>query len=362
MNGLLDDLEPATVSAVNPPKLPAAPPAPKSLLDDLEPISLAPRAASGALESIQADFQGSAPGLAWRRKLPDLVIDPQHAAWWERALSGMTHVGAELPLMIGGAIAGAPAGAALGTAVAPGVGTAVGSLLGAGAGMGAIPAAIRQTLIEAYKSGDVMTAADFWNSVREVAKTTATEAGINAAAMGAGAVAGRVVGKAIAPSIGQSISVPTAIRSIEAADIATQIAAMPTIPAILQGRLPDAQEFVDAAILIGGLKAAHVTASNITSVFLKTGKTPAEQVADAQANPDVAKQMAEGNPGRPTEPEYTPPTRMEMLKVQENLFTETARLDEMAAKAEAAPLSDPERLEMNALKTRVLDLESPYGR
>ena len=49
MSGLLDDLEPATVSAVNPPKLPAAPPAPKSLLDDLEPISLAPRAASGAL-------------------------------------------------------------------------------------------------------------------------------------------------------------------------------------------------------------------------------------------------------------------------------------------------------------------------
>jgi len=436
MSGLLDDLEPATVAAANPPTLPPAPKPPKSLLDDLEPVSLAPRAATGALESIQAGFQGSAPGLAWRGKLPDLVMDPQHASWWERALSGAAHVGSELPLMIGGAIAGAPAGAALGTAVAPGVGTAVGSLLGAGAGMGAVPAAIRQTLIEAYKSGDVMTAADFWNSVREVAKTTATEAGINAAAMGAGAVAGRVVGKAIAPAIGQSISVPTAIRTIEAADLATQIAAMPTIPAALQGRLPDAQEFVDAAILIGGLKAAHVASSNIVSVFVKTGKTPAEQVADVQkgrvdpqefvgppekpVDPEVLKGLLkarldaintklEGTPdktvtgpdGKPitipgqlkqfvspeeraerdwlaanidnadalakryslkrpqqTEDEYVPPSRAEMLKVQENLFTETARLDEMAAKAEAAPLSDPERLEMNALKARVLDLEN----
>ena len=366
MSGLLDDLEPATVSAVNPPKLPAAPPAPKSLLDDLEPISMAPRAASGAMESIQAGFQGSAPGLAWRGKLPDLVIDPQHASWWERALSSATHVGSELGLMIPGAIAGGMAGSAVGSAV-PVVGTGVGALLGAGAGMGAVPAAIRQTLIEAYKSGDVMTAADFCNSVREVAKVTATEAGVNAAAMGAGAAAklGFATAMGAGPVASKAIALGSASMTTRAAqtaavgiDLATQIAAMPTIPAALQGRLPDAQEFVDAAILIGGLKAAHVTASNITSVFLKTGKTPAEQVADAQANPDVAKQMAESKPSATQEPEYLPPSRMEMLKVQENLFTETARLDEMAAKAEVAPLSDPERIEMNALKSRVLDLEN----
>ncbi len=367
MAGLFDAYPVVSADAVG--TMPAAPKPPKGLFDAYPevPTSVSqPRPASGVLESIQAGFQGSAPGLAWRRKLPDLVIDPQHAAWWERALSSATHVGSELGLMIPGAIAGGMAGSAVGSAV-PVVGTGVGALLGAGAGMGAVPAAIRQTLIEAYKSGDVMTAADFWNSVREVAKVTATEAGVNAAAMGAGAAAklGFATAMGAGPVASKAIALGSASMTTRAAqtaavgiDLATQIAAMPTIPAALQGRLPDAQEFVDAAILIGGLKAAHVTASNITSVFLKTGKTPAEQVADAQANPDVAKEMAEPKPAASMEPEYVAPSRMEMLKVQENLFTETARLDEMAAKAEAAPLSDPERIEMNALKSRVLDLEN----
>ena len=66
----------------------------KPVYDSWEPAG--PSRATGALQHIQAGWQGSAPGLAWRRKLPDLVMDPEHSSWWERALTGITHVGAEL--------------------------------------------------------------------------------------------------------------------------------------------------------------------------------------------------------------------------------------------------------------------------
>ena len=329
-----------------------------------QPAGVTPREASGAIESLQAGFQGSAPGLAWRGKLPDLVINPEHASWWERALSSAAQVGSELALMIPGAMAGGAAGSAVGSAV-PVIGTGVGALLGAGAGMGAVPAAIRQTLIEAYKSGEVMTMADFWNSLREVAKVTAMEAGVNSAAMGAGAAAklGFATAMGAGPVASKAIGMGTASMTTKGAqtaavgiDLAAQIAVMPTIPAVLMGHDLDAQSFIDAAILIGGLKAAHVTARNITSVFIRTGKTPAEQVQDAQKNPEVAKDLSTADV-RTSEPDYVPPTRMEMLRIQENLFTETARLNELEAKAQAAPLTDAERLDFNAMKARVLDLE-----
>lgn len=354
--GLYDGLE-EIPGNTTPTPAPRAPKPPPGLYDDLQlaPVDTAqPKEASGAIQSLQAGIQGSALGLAWRGKLPDLVINPEHASWWERALSGVGQVGAELPLMIGGAIAGAPAGAAIGTAAGP-AGTAAGGLLGAGFGMGAVPAAIRQSLIEAYKSGEVTTSADFWNAIREVATQTVKEGAINAVGMGAGGLAARTVGKAIAPAITQSISVPTATAAIGGADLAAQIATMTTMPAALQGRLPDLQEIADAAVLVGGLHLAGVAAARITSTYIRTGKTPAEQVADAQRDPEIAHDLT--NPPVAPEPEYVPPRREEMLKVQENLFTETARLNEMQAKADAAPLSDAERLEFNALKSKVLDLE-----
>jgi len=382
MADLYQGLQEASGTIGAPPPAPAAPP---GLYDGLQMAptvaQAAPREPSGPLEALQAGFQGSAPGLAWHGRLPDLLINPANAKVLERFLAGVGLVGAELPLMIVGAIAGAPAGAAVGTAVGGPVGTAAGSLLGAGLGMGAVPAAIRESLIQAYKAGDVMTAADYWNALREVAKTTAMEAGINAAAMGAGALAGRALGTAIAPSIGTKMTVGTATAAIETADIATQIALIPTIPAAFLGRLPDAQEFLDAAILIGGLKAAHVTAQNITSVFLKTGKTPAELVADAQTNPEVAREMTE--PAKPVPETIDKPLRLEMLRIQENLFRETHRLNELDERATGTPgrvivddfgveqvvpgrdaefLTDAERTERATLRARVAELESQAGR
>lgn len=366
--GLLDGLNLEGAALTSAPA-PAAPPMPKSLLDGLgfvpvkeeAPIMAItpPREAKGFVESVQAGFQGSAPGLMWRQKLPDLISNPEHASWWERAATGATQVAAELPLMIGGAMAGAPAGGVVGTAVGGPVGGAVGTVLGAGFGMGAVPAAIRTSYIEALKAGEVKDAGDYWNILREAAIAAAKEGGINAAAMGAGALAGRAVGAAIAPGIGTKTAVGTATKAIEGADIATQIALMPTIPAVLAGRLPALHEYGDAAIIIFGMKGAHEGANKIMRIYERTGKTPAEQVADAQGNPKLAEEMAAPPQKHEVVIPRTADGRVDMPTIQDALFAETARIDELALRERdlATPLTDAERAELVATREKVAKLE-----
>ena len=362
---------------------PRPPTAKKSFLDDYELAPMqrtVPRPAVGFVENVQAGFQGSAPGLMWRGKLPNLFTDPETASWWERAASTFAHVGAELPLMIGGAMVGGPAGAAAGTAVAPGVGTVAGGLIGAGVMMGVVPATIRTSLTEAYKAGEAQEPADWFNIVREVAKQAAKEGAINAAAMGVGAVAGRAAGTLLAPAVGQKITAGTLTAGAEGADLATQIATMTVMPAAFEGRLPKAHEFMDAAILIGGLKAAHVTASRVMHIYQRTGKTPAEQVQDARADPAIAEEITKPAPAgapaaivpRETSGEIRMPT------IQEALFRETQRLTALEEKAGGTVdrvvvddfgnevtipgrprefLTDAEKNELSILRERVKALE-----
>ena len=198
--------------------------------------------------------------------------------------------------------------------------------------MFAVPAAIRESLVQAYKSGDIKTSADWWNIVREVATKTAQEAAVGAATMGAGSLAARTLGSALVPAIGQSIAVPTAMKAIGAADTAAQLATMVSMPAALQGRLPDAQEFMDAAIVIGGLHAAAPIAERITSVFQKTGRTPAEQVADAQADPKIAEELKSG-----PVPEEEIPDRWAKPTKQQELWSIQGRLDDLDRKANGTP-------------------------
>lgn len=321
----------------------------QSLLGNLEPVPLyQPKTAEGALESVQAGLQGSVLGLAWRGRLPDLVSDPSHSAWWERALTGISQVGADLPIMIPAGGLGVAGGTAAGTPAGP-AGMAVGGVLGGGAAMFGVPAAMRETLMQAYKSGEIVTAADFWNSIKEVASHTGKEAAIGAATMGAGSIAARTVGKALVPSIGTSIGVGTATKVIGAADVTAQIAAMTGIPAGLQGRLPDMQEVMDAAIVIGGLKGAHLAVDKVMKVYEKTGRTPAQQAADAKESPEVAEEFTKETP---QEKEWI----QNPLKIQEGLFREVARIDELAKKP-IESMTETEKVELSASRDRAAELE-----
>src|SRR5258708_11934242 len=88
------------------------------------------RAGEGPWDAWIAGWQGSATGLLKRQRLPDIVLDPQHAKWYEHAISGISGTASDIPEMVVGGVAGAAAGGAVGSAV-PVVGTAVGGILGA---------------------------------------------------------------------------------------------------------------------------------------------------------------------------------------------------------------------------------------
>lgn len=329
MGNMYDGLEEAPTAA---PLAPTSPKAPPGMYDGLEAAPAptdgtqpAPRPAEGVAESFQAGLQASSMGLAYRRKLPDLM-GKEHETFWEGLAKGVGGLAGDILPMTVGAMAGGAAGGAAGTAVAGPVGTLAGGMVGAGAGMGAVPAIMRESLTDFYRSGEGTTKAEWWNMLRASAAQVLKETGVSAATFGALGVAGRVTGRAIAPLIGDVLSVPTqvagkaaaevggATTALAAANTAAMIVAFPTIPALLDARLPDMAELGHSAIIIGGLTLGHAAAGRIESIYRRTGKTPAEIVADAQSDPALANEIA-----KPPEAEV-PPLRGQLSK-QEELWT-----------------------------------------
>jgi hypothetical protein len=277
--GAFDDLIPqnATPGA-------APPPAPRlGLFDDLIPRQ---RRASGVLEAIEAGFQGSATGLIARNKLPDVVLDPSHSAWYERALSSATGMVADLPEMILGAPAGAAAGGALGSAGGP-VGAAIGSVVGGGAGAFAVPAAIREAYTQALTRGEITSASDFLDRAAIVLKTAGKEGLVGGLTFGAGGLAARTAGRVIAPAIGETLSVPAARAAIGTAGTGAELGTMVVAPAALEGKLPEPEDFLNAAIVLGGMKGAHVIAGKLRDIYAQTGVPPERVVGDAARDPSI---------------------------------------------------------------------------
>src|SRR4051812_10180991 len=108
-------------------------------------------------DALLAGIQSAALGLAYQRKLPDVMLG-EDAPWYHRLAAGAAGLVVDAPLMLAGAIGGGVAG----TAVAPGPGTAVGM----GAGAFAAPMALRDALMEAYTHNYALS----WEGAWEVAK------------------------------------------------------------------------------------------------------------------------------------------------------------------------------------------------
>lgn len=256
------------------------------------------RTASGVLDALQAGYQGGATGLILRRELPDVVLDPVHAKWYEKAAAGIAQVVTEIPEMAVGGMIGLPLGTAAGGAagsVVPGVGNAAGAvaggLMGTGAGAFAVPAAIRTALIEAYKSGTADSSGGFLASTKIVLKHTGKEGLIGALTFGAGGLAGRVVGSAVAPAVGSSITARTGSALIEGAAATAELGTMVVTPAALEGKLPEWEDFLNAAIVLGGVKVSVRVAEKIGDIYARTGVPPEEVVAAARQDPRIAEEL-----------------------------------------------------------------------
>ena len=246
-----------------------------------------PHVADSLAEDAQAGWQGSATGLITRGKLPDVVLDPHHAKWYDKLITGATQMGAEAPLMIAGALGGGAAGAAGGGAVGSAVpvvgtvaGAATGAVVGAGAGGFAVPTAIRESLTQYYDSQEGGSSADFL-----------TRAGIVIKATGKDALIGGLTG-----GLGKYAQVGAAARYGERvgsmAGTATTLGTLTVAPAALEGRLPEPSDFVNTAILMVGFHGATKGAAKLREIYAKTGIPPEQVLADSKVEPSIGEDLA----------------------------------------------------------------------
>lgn len=238
------------------------------------------RAAKSFEDYINAGFQQSVTGLAARGKAPDVAVD-ETAPWYGRLTANLTGMAGDVPAMVPGFLGGSAAGGAVGSAV-PVLGTATGAVVGGFAGANALPAALRTAMMDSYTRGEVGSAGEFVDRALHVAWET-TKAGVVGAVTGG---AGKLAGAALPATAGvlTRATVPTA----------AQIATMTTVGKALEGELPEPQDFLDAAIMIGGVQIAGSTAGKLRRIYAVTGVRPEQVVADASRMPELKAELVQG--------------------------------------------------------------------
>lgn len=254
-----------------------------------------PKKAMTFEEALDAGFQTSVSGLIKRGKMPDVVL-PEDAGMFYRIASSVGQLSGDIPAMIAGSAAGAEAGAmaggVVGTFIEPGggtvIGAGVGATLGAGYGSFALPEATRQILMQHYEKGDVKDFNDFWERTAATF-IEANKAGLTGAATaGVGGVVGKVAGKVGAGAVTKT-----------AAQLSSEVTTMVTVGKGLNGEVPEPQDFIDAAILVGGMHGAGMAAGKMRAIYAKTGMKPAEVLELAQKDPTVRQELLTDTPGIP---------------------------------------------------------------
>ena len=233
----------------------------------------------GFLRSIELGFQQSVTGLMLREELPEKVVGAE-AGRIQRIGSQIGTLAGDLPAMVGGfAIGGGPTGFGLVTGTASAF---------------ALPAALRQVLMDRYEDGEVASFEEFWERFSAAAL-----------AAGKGYVTGAAVGAVGA--VGAARQLPK--LAVTAAEIATMV----RVGAALEGHTPGPDEYIDAAILIGGMKtvpgaarrvrsgvaalrpAAREIAGKLRRTYVRSGERPAEIAEQAARDPSIKQDLLSTN-------------------------------------------------------------------
>lgn len=228
---------------------------------DLAPVvgatPASPRRVKDIGDAVIYGLQSSATGLAVRGQMPAQEMGADEP-WYNRVAAGAAGMIADIPLSVAAAV---PA--------------SVGGPIAAGAAAFAAPMALRDALIEAYGNNY----ASSWEGVWEITKAALAGGTKGAIIGGATMGAGRAVSAALPASVGG------AART--AAATGAELTTLTTTAAALEGRMPTWQEFMDNAILLGGMKGAVKIAGGLRNIYAETGKTPAEVALEAQRNPAI---------------------------------------------------------------------------
>jgi len=238
--------------------------------------------ADSFLDALEAGWDISVAGLAIQQKSPDVVLH-ENAGMFYRIASQVGTLAGDLPAMIAGSVAGGAAGGAAGSAV-PVAGTALGTAIGAGAGAFALPESLRQVMMLQYERGDVNSFSDFWERSSAVFIETLKAGTIGAATVGVGGLVAKGVAKTALPAAAKT-----------SAQLASEVATMTTVGAALEGHMPEPAHFLEAAIVLGGFKAATSSAGKLRQIYARTGRLPAEVALEAQSNPVVKQKILSEN-------------------------------------------------------------------
>jgi hypothetical protein len=240
-----------------------------------------PKQASTFLEALEAGWQGSFLGLGLRDKGADVIL-PEQAPMFYRIASNVSFLAGDAPAMLAGALAGAAAG---GAAAGP-----PGAAVGSGAGAFALPAAMRKVLTEHYEKGDIQTFSDFWERSSAVFLETMKAGVVGAATVGVGGVVGKVLAPVASPLVKTT------------AQLSSEVATMVTVGAALEGHAPNAQDFVDAAVLVGGLRVAGKApelSSKLRKIYSETGLKPDQVAKQAKLDPVLQQELLAVNRDMP---------------------------------------------------------------
>lgn len=243
-------------------------PAAKAVRDNIEK-AIAPEAVDGEpkpvkdfMEALDAGFQGSITGLLQRGKVPDKTL-AEDAPMASRIAGSIGTLAGDIPAMVGGAILGG------------------GNPITGTAGAFALPAGLRKVITDAYEKGEATNWGDFWERASGAIIETA-KGYVTGAATGA---AGKLIGAA-------PIASPTAKA---AATLSGEVATMVTVGKALEGEVPSANDFIDAAVIVGGAKGAVKTAKKLRDVYSKAGVKPDEFIADTEKDVTIGQDFIAEN-------------------------------------------------------------------
>jgi len=267
------------------------------------------------VEALEAGWQMSVSGLIARQGLPSLAVT-ENTSMFYNIVSQAGALAGDVPFMVAGAGAGGAAGAVTGAAVGiPGgpVGVAAGAIIGTGAGTMAgafaAPAGMRKLLMDQYEKGDIQTFSDFWERSSAVFLETTKGAVIGVATAGAGGVVGKIGKGALQPLL-----TGTAKTSAE-------IGTMVTVGSALEGEMPDAKDFIEAGILLGGIKGSISIAGKLRGIYSKANIKPEDAALQTLEDPITHGELGSKNIEIPAkfDIEPTPPKPKAPIEKNANL-------------------------------------------
>ncbi len=260
-------------------------------------------------EALDFGWQSSVWGLSQRGKIPEGLTDRQleNLSTTKRLLSTAATVAGDMPYMVLGAIPGA----VMGGPVAP---------LTAMGGAFALPQGLRQVLMDRYEKGEVDSFGEFWRRLMNASEAT---------------IKGYATGVAT-KSAGMAYGLPA------------EIGAMVTVGAALDGRVPEAKEFLDAAVLIGGLRTSTWVAGKLRRVYAQTGKTPQQVLMDIEEDPIIRKEMLQDK--------ATMPEEYQRLRARQQLQKDIEEIEKKPFELKPTELTPEEEI---AIRKRKGEIVSP---